>query len=190
MSVGKLKDGISGIRVSLMVLPLFCYSDSGSVLGVWLALSFADWCSKQYSQVESAYLGPSGVTGIKQFLICQIKRHQGLDLGVPHCNQRVPKAMAICCFLSSGEESGWSCTTRFQTRQFRRKFPFHSPLPLLRDTVQTEVTDIRHPYSLLIKAIACILQSRILLFLLACSGQWQTWAFIAAAVGGWVPQER
>lgn len=34
MSVGKLKDGISGIRVSLMVLPLFCYSDSGSVLGV------------------------------------------------------------------------------------------------------------------------------------------------------------
>lgn len=32
MSVGK--DGILGIRVSLMVLPLFCYSDSGSVLGV------------------------------------------------------------------------------------------------------------------------------------------------------------
>lgn len=63
---------------------------------------------------------------------------------------------------------------RFQTREFRRRasLSFSPSTPLQRDTVQTEVTDIRYFYPLLIEAhgminikrdfeLAWVLQSRI-----------------------------
>lgn len=136
--------------------------------------------------LSEGLVAPHGSFPAGHFCFCFLGQLVDLDSGLAGiAGDLAGPASVWPTLLQWVEESDWSCTIRFQTREFRRKvsLSFSPSTPPQWDTVQIKVADIRYACPFLIKAYKMISTEKgfwiglrfvvqdLLISLLTCSGQ-------------------